>query len=331
MKLKYIIIFIPLLLIVNTFIQASDTLYDSRFKSWQEKANKGNAFSQYSLGNAYLRGNEVNIDIKKALHWFNQAAKSGHAKSEYKLGYMYYTGKGIKRNNATAIKWFTKAAKHDYSPAQFYLGKMYATGQGTSKNSTKALKWLNMALKNDYSPAKREIARIQKNLDDEPPVKATIVAKKPKTIKRKSSKRKSAKKSGKKSFDVAALLSTGKWMLGDKPAEILPSALSQCSSNNKGFSCKTGELNKTTLYAEIRYQRESLLTKLTSNGTFLIKAREHTIFVLPADADDPDFDPETIPTTGWAMPQMLICRFKANDKIDCSTDDYQKISFRRDI
>ena len=90
MKAIYKLVIITLLssLAYSTF---ADTLYDKRFKRWQSEAEKGNARAQYSLGNAYLRGNEVKIDINEAIKWFEAAAKQGHSKSEYKLGYIYYT------------------------------------------------------------------------------------------------------------------------------------------------------------------------------------------------------------------------------------------------
>ncbi len=153
--------------IASSSIQAVDTLYDNRFKQWQAKAKEGDSFSQYSLGNAYLRGNEVSIDQAKAIHWFKQAADQGHAKSEYKLGYLYYSGKSVSRNYRTAFSWFERAAKRDYSPAQFYLGKMYAAGQGTNIDYANALEWLNKALSNDYSPAEREIERTKRKLNQE--------------------------------------------------------------------------------------------------------------------------------------------------------------------
>lgn len=333
MKSKYLIIFIPCLLLANTILLAADTLYDNRFKSWQEKAQSGDSFSQYSLGNAYLRGNEVSIDMKKALQWFKKAAKNDHAKSQYKLGYLYYTGKGVRRNYKTAFEWFMKAAEHDYSPAQFYLGRMYASGKGITRNSTKALKWLNDALKNDYSPAKREIARIQKEQNNSAPVKPVIkvTVKKPKPIKKQIIKTTIIKKSGEKSFDVAALLLRGRWILDNNPSEILPSMLTLCTSDSTGISCKTDELSKSTIYAEVSYIRESTITRLTNNGRFIIDARKNVLFVLPADPDDPDVEPDTIPGVGWSLPQRLICKFQGKHKIKCSTDDYQKITFIRDI
>jgi len=330
MKSKYYVIILTLLSIASSSIPAADTLYDSRFKRWQDKAQKGDAFSQYSLGNAYLRGNEVDIDSDKAVHWFEQAAKQGHAKSEYKLGFLYYTGKGVKRRNKKAFEWFLRSAKHEYSPAQFYLGKMYATGQGTERDYDKALEWLNKAHKNDYSPAKREIARIEKlkDIDNEPPVR-TIVKKPAK--KKKAPAVKVVKKKGKKSMDTIALLTEGRWLFNDNPAEILPSTVNQCTTGDRQITCKTNDLSRSDIYAEVTYKRESELTRIASNGTFSVSARENVTFVLPADPDDPDVDPETVPETGLKPPESLRCRFLNKHKIKCSTDDFEQIVFKRDI
>jgi len=328
MKSKYYIILLTLLSVSSSSIPAADTLYDSRFKQWQAKANKGDAFAQYSLGNAYLRGNEVSISVDKALHWFQQAAKQNHAKSEYKLGYVYYTGKGVKRSNANAFEWFQKAANHSYSPAQFYLGKMYAKGQGTDQDYTKALEWLNKAVKNDYSPAKQEIKRIEKIQKNDTPV-IRVATKKPAIKKR--VKTKVIKKSGKRAFDTPALLAQGNWTLNNQASEILPSAINPCTTKNKSIDCKTIDLNRSDEYAEVNYKRESSLIKLASDGSFTINTRENVFFVLPADPDDPDVDPETIPATGLKLPQTMKCKFQNKNKIKCFTDDFERITFKRDI
>jgi len=308
-------------------ILAADKLYDKRFKGWEEKAKKGNAYSQYSLGNAYLRGNEVNIDVDKAIHWFTQAANQNHAKSEYKLGYLFYSGKGVKRNLKTAFKWFEKAAKQSYSPAQFYLGKMYAAGQGTDKDNSKALAWLKKARANDYSPAAREIAKLN-SAPTQTQAQPAPKPRKPKKVAKKKSQKKTSKKSGNK-MDTTILLLQGRWLADNKPAAILPSAINECSLADGNIVCQSQELNRSNEFAEINYVAKSTLSKLNSNGSFVISKQQNIIFVLPSDPDDPDADPENIPPTGLTPPDSMRCKFKNNNKISCATDDLQRVIFTR--
>jgi hypothetical protein len=351
---RYIITILMLISITGTTAFAADTLYDNRFKQWLAKAQTGDSFSQYSLGNAYLRGNEVSIDQSKAIHWFKEAAKQGHAKSQYKLGYLYYSGKGVKRSYGSAFEWFELAANSEYSPAQFYLGKMYAAGQGTDKDYTKSLDWLNKALANDYSPASREIERVERKLQVarqkqqkkaaatvtvKEPVKEIVVAKvsKPKPRPKPAAKSKTSKKSAKskkrksvkKNMKVADMLLLGNWMMEDKPTEILPSGINECNATSNELYCKTNEIHITTEYADVNYTRESIAGRFNEDKkSFTVKNKKNTLFVMPSDPDDPDVDPDNIPATGIET-QVMKCKFESNDKIRCYNDDFQKVYFTR--
>jgi hypothetical protein len=343
MKVTRYMTIILLASIAGTTAFAADTLYDNRFKQWLAKAQTGDSFSQYSLGNAYLRGNEVSIDQSKAIHWFKEAAKQGHAKSQYKLGYLYYSGKGVKRSYGEAFDWFQLAANSDYSPAQFYLGKMYAAGQGTDRNYSKSLDWLNKALDNDYSPAAREIQRVEKKIAQnrqqeqvkkaaetvvaKQPVKKIVVAKvsKPKPKPAKSKKRKSAKKK----INVADLLLQGDWTMANEPTEILPSAVNECDATTNELYCKTNEIHISTEYADVNYTVESIAGRFNNDKkSFTVKNKKNTLFVMPSDPDDPDVDPDNIPATGIET-QVMKCKFENNDKIRCYTDTFEKVYFTR--
>jgi len=340
MKVKRTILSIALLSLLSTITLAADTLYDNRFKQWQEKAKTGDSFSQYSLGNAYLRGNEVTIDPAKAVHWFKEAAKQGHAKSEYKLGYLYYSGKGIDRSYRTAFDWFKRAANRDYSPAQFYVGKMYSAGQGTEKNYEQSLKWLTTALNNGYSPAAREIEKTQRKIQssqthaqkEKPTINKTVVAKrtirKPKPKSKPKSKSKS-RKGKKENFSVLAMLEQGGWTKENEPTAVLPSSINECGITKNQYGCKTEELHMTTEYAEINYKIENVFGRIDDQKrSFSIKNTRTNLFVMPSDPDDPDVDPDNIPATG-VVTQLMKCKFENNDKIRCYNDDFQKVYFTR--
>lgn len=341
MNTKHTILSITLLTLLSTATLAVDTLYDNRFKQWQEKAKTGDSFSQYSLGNAYLRGNEVTIDTSKAIHWFQEAAKQGHAKSEYKLGYLYYSGKGINKNYRTAFDWFKKAAGRDYSPAQFYVGKMYSAGQGTDRNYDESIKWLTSALNNGYTPAAKEIEKTQNKIQSSQvneeesapaattPAKKIVVAKrtvrKAKTTPKKRSSRKEVEK-----FSVIDMLTQGGWMTKDnEPTEVLPSEVNTCAVTDDKLNCKTEELHRTTEYADINYKVDFIVGRINDDKrSFMIKNKRENIFVLPSDPDDPDVDPDNIPAVG-IVSQVMKCKFESDDKIRCYNDDFQKVYFTR--
>ena len=47
-----------------------DTLFKSKIQKLIEKAEKGDAISQYQLGMCYFYGTEVPQDYNKAIEWF---------------------------------------------------------------------------------------------------------------------------------------------------------------------------------------------------------------------------------------------------------------------
>jgi hypothetical protein len=355
MNKSQITAFLLLVVTASPCVMAVDTLYDNRFKQWQNKADKGDSYSQYSLGNAYLRGNEVAIDKNKALHWFKQAASQGHAKSQYKLGFLYYTGKGVPRNYRTAFDWFSMAAKNDHSPAQYYLGKMYASGQGTRTDYNNAIEWYQKALKNDYTPAAREIQKLQQKMAvqdsaeeqraaevaearaaQKRAAKKIVVAKRSTPVKtitkkkvRSASKKEQAKIPGKTTMSVAQLLSLGKWTRDDEPAHVLPSISNSCNIKSDQIHCETDEILKTTEYADVNYKVESVVGRFNNERrSFIMKNKVDTIFVLPLDTEDPYVDPEAIPKKGLVR-QTMKCKFETDNKIRCYNDDFQKVYFTR--
>ena len=361
MNKRHITTFLLLIVTASPCVMAVDTLYDNRFKQWQNKADKGDSYSQYSLGNAYLRGNEVAIDKNKALHWFKQAAKQGHAKSQYKLGYLYYTGKGVPRNYRTAFDYFSMAAKNDHSPSQYYLGKMYASGQGTRTDYNNAIEWYQKALNNEYTPAGREIQRLQSKMsaqeaDEERraaqaaqeraaerraaqqrAAKKIVVAKRTTPVKRVAKKKitpkpkntKPAKVPDSNTMSVAELLSLGKWTREDEPANVLPSVTNSCNIKADQIHCETDEILKTTDYADVNYKVESVVGRFNNEKrSFVMKNKIDTIFVLPLDSEDPYVDPEAIPKKGLVR-QTMKCKFETDDKIRCYNDDFKKVYFTR--
>lgn len=313
----------------------ADTLYDNRFKRWQTEAEKGNARSQYSLGNAYLRGNEVKIDINEAIKWFEAAAKQGHSKSEYKLGYIYYTGRGIKRDNEKAVYWFKRSAEKNYAPAQFYLGKCYADGTGVKQDTREALAWLNKSKANDYSPAGRVIASLQQENRNATSSTANSKAPAPaaadKTIAKAPAKpKKTAPIISKNSkIDVLDVLQLGDWKAGKKPAENMPSDITECKYDKLILKCETKKLSSTNPFAEITYQVESKFSHFNDKGEFMAIYRRNNLMVIPSDPDDPEPNAEYIPKTGWTANSVMKCKIESEKNITCFTDSYQKVSYSR--
>ena len=88
-----------------------------------DKANKGDAYAQYSLGEMYYFGDGVPKDYKEAVKWYTKAAEQGNGYAQFKLGEMYHDGsgvfEGVPRDYKEAVKWYTKAAEQGEAWARF--------------------------------------------------------------------------------------------------------------------------------------------------------------------------------------------------------------------
>lgn len=351
------------LLFLNTvlFVCASasaDTLYDKRFNDWQARAETGEAEAQYWLGNAYLRGNEVAIDTKKAVTWFEKAAKTGHPKSQYKLGYVYFTGKGVKKDYEKAYRWLHKSANRDYAPAQFFLAKLYSTGKGTQQDYQKAVFWLDKADEQGYWQAKAELEKVKDEMAEniaqatiktqakatktaatvsKPKAKATPASSEAVTIVAKAETNLKPRNTAKETsaaveeiFKTKQKLMSGRWLKALKPSETLPSSVNDCVDDGSKLLCRTHLLVRTTPFAEIHYIVDTKIGNFNEKGEFMAQFRTKIDSVILEDPDYANLSEEDAPQVGWKAKTLLKCKFDGVTKIHCVSDDFQKISFRRD-
>ena len=85
----------------------------------REKADKGDAYSQYLMGYSYYNGiNGAVKDDAQARSWFTRSANNGYGAAAYYMGWFYYYGEGVARNINEALKWYTKAADLGMSEAK---------------------------------------------------------------------------------------------------------------------------------------------------------------------------------------------------------------------
>ncbi len=123
-------------------------------KSLLEKANNGDADSQFALGWAYDSGNsDLEQSSMEAVKWYYEAAKQGHMEAQFSLGKMYYQGRGIEQNYSESIKWQKLAAEQGHGNAQFNVGLMYNRGEGVPEDNGEAEKWFLQAAKNKIPDA----------------------------------------------------------------------------------------------------------------------------------------------------------------------------------
>jgi uncharacterized protein len=89
-------------------------------------------------------------------------AEQGDAATQYKLGTIYYQGESVPRSYTEALKWYKKAAEQGHGDAQFSLGLMYDKGHiGVPKNNVKAYIWYGFASKQGIEDAKSNFISIE--------------------------------------------------------------------------------------------------------------------------------------------------------------------------
>jgi TPR repeat protein len=123
-----------------------------------QRATRGDASAQFSLGNLYATGHSVAQDYAQGIAWWRKSADQGYALAQYHLGHMYSRGQGVMVDPVQAAAWFYKAATQGHAAAQFSLGVAYAWGKGVDKDEVQACKWYEKAARQGLSDAQYNLA-----------------------------------------------------------------------------------------------------------------------------------------------------------------------------
>lgn len=130
-------------------------------EDFEDKANAGDAESQYHLGKIYYLGLDDNQDYEKAISWFTKAANQGNINAVYNLGLCFYNGQGVEQNYNVAIEYFSKAANAGHAMAQFKYACCLHLGLGDQGvNINEAIKWYECAASQGVLNAKNNVAVI---------------------------------------------------------------------------------------------------------------------------------------------------------------------------
>ncbi|ATC64013.1 hypothetical protein CMV30_08660 [Nibricoccus aquaticus] len=125
----------------------------SSVEEMQKAAEAGNPEAGYQLGEMYLNGVQVPVDVAKAVALLERAADAGHANAAFRLGKLNADGEVIPKNLPQAFVRYQAAANAGVAEAQFNLGAMYSSGRGVKRDYVEGLAWLIVATKNGADPA----------------------------------------------------------------------------------------------------------------------------------------------------------------------------------
>ena len=113
-------------------------------KHWLTQAAKqGLPEAQYALGKLFLSDDWEVWDPDEGIRWLKQAAENGSQFAAYRLGKEYLEGNTVSKDTARAADWFTKSAEAGNQYAQYMLGKLCLTGQGQPRDQAKAMVWFS--------------------------------------------------------------------------------------------------------------------------------------------------------------------------------------------
>lgn len=79
------------------------------FEEMLKEAEKGDTCMMQEVARAYLQGDGVEQDFKKAVYWFEKMADDGDSSAMFNLGLHYIKGCGVERSFKEALKWLEKA------------------------------------------------------------------------------------------------------------------------------------------------------------------------------------------------------------------------------
>ena len=147
MKRIYLLMFTPLIGISSCFGQAEVTVVTSTPMSLLEiiqKANGGDASTQFALGEFYFFGEGVVQNHAEAVKWWRKAAEQGYAEAQHNLGVCYVKGEGVGQDYGQAYRYLTMPQDWK-SSACSYIGEMYYYGRYLKKDYAKAFEYLKKA------------------------------------------------------------------------------------------------------------------------------------------------------------------------------------------
>ncbi len=110
--------------------------YEGAVNYFTKAAELGDMTAHCGLAKLYLEGEGVELDMKKAVHHFEEAAIGGHPRARYMLGCIV----GANGNKEKAAKHFIIAAKQGHDEALKFVKKSFLDGAVSKEDYASALR-----------------------------------------------------------------------------------------------------------------------------------------------------------------------------------------------
>ena len=109
--------------------------YEKALEHWHRAAELGSAEAYTNIGYAFIHGEGVEVDKKKAVHYWELAAIGGVVTARFNLGAHEENAGNMDR----ALKHYMISAKSGHSKSLGFIKDLYLDGHATKEDYTKAL------------------------------------------------------------------------------------------------------------------------------------------------------------------------------------------------
>lgn len=114
-------------------------------------AKKLKPFLQFRIGQMYRNGFGTDVDIPKAITYFQQSAEHGNVHAKLIIALEYISGEFLEQDIDKGISILTECADSGDKLFCYWIGKIYLDGKITAQDLDKAEKYLLAADKNEYT------------------------------------------------------------------------------------------------------------------------------------------------------------------------------------
>lgn len=114
-------------------------------------AKKLKPFLQFRIGQMYRNGLGTDVDIPKAITYFQQSAEHGNVHAKRIIALEYISGEFLEQDIDKGISILTECADSGDKLFCYWIGKIYLDGKITAQDLDKAEKYLLAADKNEYT------------------------------------------------------------------------------------------------------------------------------------------------------------------------------------
>lgn len=327
MMLRSFVFLLCVLMPLAVLAFKDDYVWQEKYKQQLPAAEAGNAEAQYDVGTMFERGNGVGRDMQKAFEWYMKSAKQGNDKALYKVGLSYLHGKGVNKDYDKALKWLNAAADKNNVRAYYYIGTMYEKGNGVGKDLNAAMRWYTRAFKGGYVIAQERAEDVKDEIDQ---VEAQQEAKREQRLRRQQlAKTKNAPPRSSKT-DVKKLLLAGGWAKRNKPAEYLPSKVTDCTDKGRTIECVSKEVTRNIGMADISYKTKAIVYGIDDGGEFKVSYRNNVVDIKVTDPEFAESGGKVPVKLGWQDAEhKLVCSVENNKQLKCTKNKLRSVTFNR--